>query len=285
MGDSILEKASAYDKNGLMKHEIDNALGLLKQFRAKYPFAEKPESIDSMAPDDNLKIESGELGEFFHYIEFYLRPLGHLTIHGTTVYLKIRDQLDDFKDLLYVAVDKKKSLAEKVDAPWEKISRLGADKQVAKKIIFCFTYESGEVLPIFSTAHLRHFVSKVVDAPNSPAKYYSLGEEYAYLTSELLTVKEKLPITKPWEITYFARFLYNSYPTPGREFTTLDLSEGRRNRHIETEEQTEMREFAELLQELQAKQKIDGEKFREYRDQYTKQPNDREALTQRLKKL
>ena len=26
MGDSMMEKASAYDKNGLMKHEIDNAL-------------------------------------------------------------------------------------------------------------------------------------------------------------------------------------------------------------------------------------------------------------------
>ena len=56
-------------------------------------------------------------------------------------------------------------------------------------------------------------------------------------------------------------------------------------RNIETEEQTEMREFAKLLQELQTKQRINGEEFREYRDQYTKQPNDREALTQRLKKL
>jgi hypothetical protein len=46
-----------------------------------------------------------------------------------------------------------------------------------------------------------------------------------------------------------------------------------------------MREFVKLLQELQAKQRINGEQFREYRDQYTKQLNDREALTQRLKKL
>lgn len=46
-----------------------------------------------------------------------------------------------------------------------------------------------------------------------------------------------------------------------------------------------MRDFAKLLQELQAKQKINGERFREYRDQWTKQPNVREALTQRLKKL
>ena len=162
---------------------------------------------------------------------------------------------------------------------------MGADKHIAKKIIFCFNYESGEVLPIFSTAHLKHFVNQIVDVSSSPAKNYSLGEEYAYLTSELLTVKEKLPITKPWEITYFARFLYNSYPTPGREFTTLELSEGRRNRHIETKEQTEMRDFIKLLQDLQTNQKINGEQFREYRDQWNKQPNDRETLTQRLKKL
>lgn len=268
-----------------MKHEIDNALSLLKQFRAKYPFGENPESIDSLEPDDIFKVNSDELGEFFRYLEFYLKPLGHLTIHGTTVYRNIRDQIEDFKDLLYIAVDKKKSLAEKVDAPWEKISRLGADKHIAKKIIFCFNYESGELLPIFSTAHLRHFVNQVVEVPNIPAKYYSLGEEYAYLTSELLKAKNNLQITQPWEITYFARFLYNSYPPPGREFTTLELSEGRRNRHIETKEQTEMREFAKLLQELQTKQRINGEEFREYRDQWTKQPNDREALTQRLKKL
>ncbi len=187
--------------------------------------------------------------------------------------------------MLYIAVDKEKSLSEKVDAPWEKISHLGADKHIAKKIIFCFNYERGEVLPIFSTAHLKHFVNQVVNAPNSPAKYHSLGEEYAYLTSELLKAKDKLQITKQWEITYFARFLYNSYPPPGREFTTLDLTEGKRNRHIETKEHTEMREFAKLLQELQTKQRINGAQFREYRDQWTKQPNDREALTQRLKKL
>jgi hypothetical protein len=241
MADSMMEKASAYDKNGLMKHEIDNALDLLKQFRTKYPFVEDPESIDFLELDDIFKVNSDELGEFFRYLEFYLKPLGHLAIHGTTVYRKIRDQLEDFKDLLYITVDKEKSLAEKVDAPWEEISHMGADKHIAKKIIFCFNYESGEVLPIFSTSHLRHFVSKVVNVSSSPAKYYSLGEEHAYLTSELLNAKNNLPITQTWEITYFARFLYNVYPTSEREFTTLDTSEGKRNRHIETKEQTEMR--------------------------------------------
>jgi hypothetical protein len=39
-------------------------------------------------------------------------------------------QIEDFKDLLYTAVDKKKALAEKIDANCEQISRLGADKHI-----------------------------------------------------------------------------------------------------------------------------------------------------------
>ena len=42
----MLDKASAYDKNGLMKREVDNALVLLKEFRVRFPFAENPQSID-----------------------------------------------------------------------------------------------------------------------------------------------------------------------------------------------------------------------------------------------
>ncbi len=38
---------------------------------------------------------------------------------GWGVYLQIRAQVDDFKELLHVAVDRKKTLAEKVDAPWD----------------------------------------------------------------------------------------------------------------------------------------------------------------------
>ena len=114
---SILEKATAYDKNGLMKAEIDNTLDLLRDFRAKFPFAENPDSIDSLEPDKIFKVNPDGVGEFFHYLEYRLKPLGHLTIHGSNVYYKIRLQIEDFKDLLHIAVDKKRSLAEKVDAP------------------------------------------------------------------------------------------------------------------------------------------------------------------------
>src|SRR3989304_3710409 len=135
---SKLEKVSIYDKDGLMKREIDNALVLLKEFRVKFPFAENPQSIDWLEPDKILKTDSNEIGEFFHYLVYSLNAFGNLTIQNSNVYHNIRTQIKDFKDLLRVAVDKKKTLAEKVDAPWEKIRGLGQDKQIAKKIIFCF---------------------------------------------------------------------------------------------------------------------------------------------------
>jgi hypothetical protein len=286
MNNSMLEKASAYDKNGLMKREVDNALVLLKEFRVRFPFAENPQSIDCLEPDKILKTNPVEIGEFFHSIVYSLNPIGYLTIHSSNVYHNIRLQIEDFKGLLRVVVDKKKSLAEKVDAPWEKISGLGQDKHIAKKIIFCFNYESGNVLPIFSTPHLRNFVNRVVDKPNNPTKYYSLGKEYEHLTSELLKAKDNLPITRPWESAYFARFLYNSYPPPDIERPTTNPSGEGKTINVVTNEQLELRGFVKLLGELQSKGKITGQQFRENRELWMQQqPNDREVLALRLKQL
>ena len=282
----MLEKASSYDKNGLTKREIDTALVLLKEFRVKFPFAENPQSIDWLEPDKIFKLNPDEVGGFFRYLVYHLDPLGHLTITSSNVYRNIRLQINDFKYLLRAVVDKKKSLAEKVNAPWEKISGLGQDKPIAKKIIFCFNYESGKMLPVFSTSHLKHFVNKVVDKPSNPRKYYSLGEEYKELTSELLAAKEKLPITKSWEIAFFARFLYNTYSPPDREAAPTNSSGEKTNTKTETNEQLELRAFVKLLAELQSTGKITGQQFRENRELWMQQqPNDRDVLTWRLKQL
>jgi hypothetical protein len=286
INNSVLEKANAFDKNGLTKREIDNALLVLKEFRIKFAFAENPKSIDWLEPDKIFKSDTGDVGEFFRYLVYHLDPLGHLTIQSSNVYRNIRVQIDDFKYLLRVAVDKKRSLAEKVNAPWEKINGLGQDKEIAKKIVFCFNYESGKVLPIFRTAHLKFFVNKLIDKPNNPRKYYSLGEEYAELTSELLLAKEKLPITKAWEFTYFTRFLYYAYPPPDRESAPSDSPREKTNIKTETNEQLELRAFIKLLGELQSKGKITGQQFRENRELWMQQqPNDRDVLTWRLKQL
>jgi len=144
MDNSILDKASSYDKNGLNKKEIDNTIGCLKEFRRKFPFAENPESIDTLKPGDVFNENSLEVGEFFHYLEYYFKPLGHLPARDTGVYRSIRVQIGDFKNLLKVAVDKKWSLAEKVDAQWGKIKGLGEDKSLAKKSCFASTTKAAK---------------------------------------------------------------------------------------------------------------------------------------------
>jgi hypothetical protein len=283
---SMLQNANGYDKDGSMKREVDNALKLLKDFRAKFPFAENPQSISWLEPDKIFKQNPDEVGEFFHYFEHQLKPLGPVAVFGSNVYRNIRLQIRNFKNLLRVVVDKKTPLAEKVDAPWERISGLGQDKQIAKKIIFCFNYESGAVLPIFSTQHLKHFVNRVVDAPSGQTKYYSLGQEYSHYTAELLKVKNSLPTTQAWETTYFARFLYQVYPPPDSESPTVNPSGEGKTINVVTNEQLELRAFVKLLSELQTKGKITGQQFRENRELWMhQQPNDRDLLTWRLKQL
>lgn len=285
MDNSLLKKASTYDKDGSVKKETEKALGSLKDFRARFPFAENPQLIGNLQPEDIFKTNPDEVGEFFHYINYYLKPFGNLIVPGSSVYFKIRTQLEDFKSLLHVVVDKKKSLAEKIDTPRANVKGLGDDKPIVKEIIFCFNYESGKVLPIFSTSHLKHFVNKFADKP-SGAKYYSLGEEYASLTSELLKAKDSLPVTKAWENTYFARFLYDSFPPPDSEKPTVNPSGEGKTINASTNEQLELQAFVKLLGELQTKGKITGQQFRENREQWIQlQPNDRDVLVWRLKQL
>ena len=283
MDSSIIDKTTAYDKNGVNKKQVDNAISSLKEVRKKFPFTENPSSIAKLSPDDILNENSGEVGEFFHYLEYYFKPLGHSSIRDSSLYCNIWVQIEDFKNLLYIVVDKKKSLAQKVDANWGKIKGLGDDKQLAKKIVFCFNYESGKVLPIFSVSHLKHFISKIVDKPSLPTKYYTIGEEYECLTSELLKAKNNLPITQGWEITYFARFLYENYSPPDREVAATNLFGERKSKNVVTRDQLELGEFVNLLGELQRKGKISGEQFRVNRELWINQPQDRNGLIKRLK--
>ena len=282
----MLEKATAYDRVKVTRTEVDRALAVLKEFRQKYPFTENLRSIEYLDADKLFKVNPDEVGEFFHYLEDSLKPLGRQTYNSSNVYRNARLQIGEFKNLLRAAVDSRKSLAQKVDAPWEKIGGLGQDKQLAKEIIFCFNYESGTVLPIFNTQHLRHFVNRVADAPSGQTKYFSLGQEYEHYTSELLKAKNSLPLTRGWDALYFAVFLYNTYPPPDSEKPTANPSGEGKTINVVTNEQLELRAFVSLLSELQTKGKITGQQFRENRELWThQQPNDRDVTVWRLKQL
>jgi len=283
MRTSVLEKAKTFDKSGAVEIEIDNAVGLLRSFRAKYPFAENLKSIETLDPDDIFKEQTSEVGDFFHWLEYRLKPIGHLTLYSN-VYRQIRSQFEDFKELLYVVVDKEKSLAEKVDAPWREILGMGGDSHIAKKIIFCFNFETELVIPIFSTGHLEFFLHDVIEGVEFPVQYenMSLGEKYEFLTSEILKIKESSQVTKPWEITYFCRFLYDTYPPPQID---SPIAKTRGGEKIKTEQQQEFGEFMKLLTELQGKSKISGEEFRLNRKLWEDYPENRESLVERLRLL
>ena len=283
MDNSIIDKATAYDKNRVNKKQVDNAISYLKEFRTKFSSTENLTSIAMLKPDDIFKENTGEVGEFFHDLEYYFKPLGHSSIRDSSLYRNIRVQIEDFKNLLYFVVDKKKSLAEKVDANWRKIKGLGDDKQLAKKIIFCFNYESGKVLPILSISHLKYFLGKIADRTSLPTKYYTQGEEYACLTLELLKAKNNLSITQGWEVTYLTRFLYENYPPPDREVAATNLFGERKAKNVVTRDQFELGEVVNLLGELQRKGKITGEQFRVNRELWMNQPQERNALIKRLK--
>jgi hypothetical protein len=283
MSESMIQRARIFDRSGVVKREMDNAILLLKQFRGKYPFAENPDSIETLSRDDIFKEQSDEVGEFFHWLEYYLAPIGHLALYGSQVYHQIRKQFEEFKELLYVVIDKEKSLVEKVDAPWNEIKHLGGDRHIAKKIIFCFNFETREILPIFKTDHLKYFLNNIVERPQYPANYESmtLGEVYEFLNLEILGAKKKYEETEFWDIPYFARFLYDSFPPPQME--SYDVTKLEKRAKIENQQQ--FSDFITLLNELRRKNKISGEEFRLNSKLWKDSPQNRESLVERLKLL
>jgi hypothetical protein len=281
----LQEKANAYDKVGIEKHEVERALSALKELRQKYQFAENLRSIEWLDPDKLFKVSPDKVGEFFQLLERSLKPVTFSNLSSSNVYRNARLQISELKNLLRTAVDDRKSLAQKVDAPWERIGGVGQDKTLAKKIIYCFNEEKGTVLPIFNNQHLRYFTSRVADKSSGQTKYYSHGQEYEHYIAELLKAKNSQPITKSWHTLYFARFLYQTYPPPDSEPVGVYASSERKIGGAVTNEQLDLQGFMRLLGELQKQGKITGEQFRDNRAIWTQQPSEREALTKRLKKM
>ena len=100
LDNSIIDKAIDYEKNGLNKKQVDNAINCIKEFRTRFPFTENPKLISMLKADDIFKETSDEVGEFFHYTEYYFKPLGHSTVRDSSLYRNIRAQIEDFKNLL-----------------------------------------------------------------------------------------------------------------------------------------------------------------------------------------
>jgi len=279
----VQEKANTFDKAGLIKHKVDKALAALKEFRQKFPFTENLREIDTLDPNKLFRINPDFIGEFFQTLEDIFKPLGYPTFGNTNIYRNTRLQINDFKLLLRTTADERKTLAQKIDTKWEKISGIGQDKTLPLEIIYTFNYENKTTLPIFNIQHIRHFTNHTTDTLKEPTKYATTGQEYEHYTAELLKTKNNIPTTRGWDNLYFTRFLYATYPPPDNEQTYKNTEEKKLTIQI-TDEQLDMQGFVKLLGELQRQHKITGEEFRENRTTWMQlKPNDRELLVIRLK--
>jgi len=206
---SLADDAKNFDRDRRIRREVDSGLKLLIDFRDKYPFHIDTSLIDNLKSDDLFKV-GGDY--FFRWIEHTLRSLGAISLGSAAVWRNACKQLEDFKDLLKIVVCNR-TLVEKVDAPWEKISGMGGDKHIAKKIISCY---DNRVIPIFKTEHLELFHDKLIGRLKYPSNYesMSLGQKYEYFNQALIKLKEKTPEIADWDNVYFMKFLYETYPPP-----------------------------------------------------------------------
>ena len=201
--------------------EVKNAWKILEEFREKFPYRENPELIEKITPDDIYN--PGKEGYFLHYVEHKLKPLGHIHVPSDKPWRNARENIETFKDLLKIAVNDEKSLAEKIDAKWEKLKGWGEDKHYAKKLIFCYFPE--DTLPVFKTEHAEGFVKSIIEEgieqveSNSKKKYgnsydnLSIGQKYEILTEILLSTKKKyLDDLKDFNNALFVKALYEVYP-------------------------------------------------------------------------
>ena len=179
------------------KQEVEErhrrAVGLLNQFLERFPFR-NPGAIDALRYEEVYSPGSGDY--FFYWLEHKLRDLGAIAVGSTRPYVNAANNLEAFKGLLWVTVDDGKSLAEKVDAGWDKIKGFGGDRHIAKKIIYLYNHE--EAFPIYKTEDLKQFVEELGGRPEEeaekrirkPFEQLTVGEKWQLLTELLAEIRE-----------------------------------------------------------------------------------------------
>ena len=87
------EKAETFDKVGTHRAEVNKAQDSLNDLRLKYPFNENLIEIEWLDQDKLYKVNPDETGEFFRFMEGYLKPLGYSTMTSSNVYRNTRLQI------------------------------------------------------------------------------------------------------------------------------------------------------------------------------------------------
>ena len=217
----LSQKLRDFRKESEAQKEInrtDKALVNLKKFVNRYPFREKPTEIQNLKPKEIFNPNQGDKDYFFYWIQYPLKALGHIFVGHAGWFENARDNSELFKKLLEILVDENKSIAEKLDAPWEEIKGFGGDKNLAKKILFC--YYSEKLFPIYKTEDLEDFMRKfnLPFLKKSESKYngryevLTVGQRFELLQYMLSNLKKSIPESENMSKSIFSAVLYYYYP-------------------------------------------------------------------------
>lgn len=214
MDQKLENKISEYLKDKSAKEGIEKAWRDHKEFLKLYPFREHPEQIDELTPEKVYNPGQRDRDYFFHWIEHRLKAFAHLGIGSAIVWENAKNGLPKLKELLKISVDDSISIAEKIDAHWEDIPRFGGDRQIAKKILFCYYPEL--VVPALKTEDREFFCRKLglhyrENAYEKYGKDYevlSMGQKFELTNDLLLKFKNDRGEFQKWDNAYFNRFLY-----------------------------------------------------------------------------
>lgn len=198
------------------KEKLDAVRDEIEDFNRRFPFRPKPTLIDGLKPSDVY--EKGARESFFYWVEFGTFDVAHLSIYGATNYENTKGKLNEFKELLKLAVDDKLSVHEKVDAPWDSFRGFGGDRHIAKKILSLFYPEA--IFPIMNTGHLQHFAAKLgldvqVETKELFNREYedtSVGERFEAFNNILNRWRQKHASVA--DNVALARFLYATFSPP-----------------------------------------------------------------------
>jgi hypothetical protein len=196
---------------------VKSAIRKHKEFLKLYSYREHPEEIDLLTPDRIYN--PGADDYFFLWIEHKLKELGHLRVGSALVWENARDNPEKLRELLRTAIDDNLSISSRVDLHWEDIKYFGGDKQIAKKIIYCYYPE--ECLPAYKTEDLERFGSELgLDYKRKSHETFgksyemlSIGQKFEQLNNLLLDFRDKMEEIKGWNNILFMYFLYRVFPS------------------------------------------------------------------------
>lgn len=205
------------------KANIDEAWEKYKEFLKLYPFRSNPASIDALTPD--MVFNPGK-DYFLTWIEHKLIALGHMGIGSALYAINAKKDISRFKELLHLLVNDSLEVWQKID-PWDAIKFWGGDRQVAKKILFCYYPE--EIIPILSQSHLINFAQTFsldirtqseIDF-NQDFMKLSVGKQFQVMNKLLIDFKKRTDVIKSWDNPFFMSFLYEIFPNRNQTLIIL----------------------------------------------------------------